>query len=100
MSHSRAYLCVTIDTECDKGQGWRTQRPLAFAGVLEGVGRRLQPLFAEYRAKPTYLLSPEVMRDAASVELLRRIAPNVELGALCVSVTITARRPSSTRGPP
>lgn len=80
MSHSRAYLCVTIDTECDKGQGWRTQRPLAFAGVLEGVGRRLQPLFAEYRAKPTYLLSPEVMRDAASVELLRRIAPNVELG--------------------
>src|SRR5688500_17746239 len=77
---SRAYLCVTIDTECDKGKAWKTRRPLAFEGIHEGVAQRLQPLFAEYRAKPTYLLSPEVMRDERSVELFRRLAPNVALG--------------------
>ncbi len=77
---SRAYLCVTIDTECDKGPAWKTRRPLAFEGIHEGVARRLQPLFGEYRAKPTYLLSPEVLRDARSVDLFRSLASSVALG--------------------
>lgn len=77
---SRAYLCVSVDTECDKGEGWRTQRPLAFAGVRQGIGERLQPLFARFGAKPTYLVSPEVLRDEASVEVLRRCEPSCELG--------------------
>ncbi len=77
---SRSYLCVTVDTECDKGAAWKVRRPLAFDGIHEGVGRRLQPLFAHYRAKPTYLLSPEVMRDEASVELFRGLATGAELG--------------------
>lgn len=77
---SRAYLCVSIDTESDKGRGWRSKRPMAFEGVSDGVARRLQPLFALYGAKPTYLLSPEVLRDEASVETFRRIGPSCELG--------------------
>jgi hypothetical protein len=77
---SRAYLCVTIDTESDKGRGWRSQRPMAFHGVTEGVVRRLQPLFARFGAKPTYLLSPEVLRDPACSEVFRRLAPACELG--------------------
>jgi hypothetical protein len=67
---ARAYLCVSIDCECDKGPGWRSQRPLAFAGVSDGIAKRLQPMFERRRAKATYLLSPEVMRDARSVEAL------------------------------
>lgn len=77
---ARAYLCVGIDTECDKGPGWRCERPLAFSAIHEGVAGRLQPLFREHGAKPTYLLSPEVMRDDASVETLRRLDGDHELG--------------------
>jgi hypothetical protein len=62
---------VTIDCECDKGPAWRTRKPLAFAGVHAGIGERLHPLFERLGAKPTYLLSPELLRDAAVVERLR-----------------------------
>jgi len=61
---------VTIDCECDKGPAWRTRRPLAFEGVHAGIGQRLHPLFERLGAKPTYLLSPELLRDAACVERL------------------------------
>ena len=77
---SRAYLCVSIDTESDKGKGWRSRRPLSFGGITDGVVQRLHPLFVRFGAKPTYLLSPEVMRDEASVTVFRRIAPSCELG--------------------
>jgi hypothetical protein len=77
---ARSYLCVSIDCECDKGAGWRSQRPLAFQGIAEGIGARLHPLFLRYGAKPTYLLSPEVMRDPRSVELLAGLRA-AELGA-------------------
>jgi len=74
------FLCVSIDCECDKGPGWRTRRPLTFEGVRTGVGDRLDPLFRRFGAKPTYLVSPEVLRDAASVERFTRVA-GCELGA-------------------
>ena len=68
----RAYLTVTIDTECDKGPGWRVVRPMAFAGVTDGVAQRLEPLFATTGGKGTYLLSGEVLDDPASLEVFRR----------------------------
>jgi len=74
----RAYLTVTIDTECDKGKGWRVEKPLAFRGVTCGVHERLEPLFASYGAKGTYLVSGEVLDDPASVDILRRT--NADLG--------------------
>lgn len=77
---SRAYLCVSIDTESDKGHGWLCKRPMAFEGVRDGVVKRLHPLFLEHGAKPTYLLSPEVMRDEASVEVFRKLESTSELG--------------------
>lgn len=80
MACSRAYLCVSIDTECDKGKGWRCQRPISFAGIHDGLRTRLQPLFESFGAKPTYLLSPEVLRDEASVEVLRALEDRAELG--------------------
>lgn len=78
---SRAYLCVSIDTESDKGPAWRSRRPMSFNGIHVGVRERLQPLFASYGAKPTYLVSPEVIRDERSAEVLRSIGPSCELGS-------------------
>lgn len=77
---SRAYLCVSIDTECDKGKGWRCRRPMSFEGITDGIVKRLHPLFERFGAKPTYLLSPEVLRDEASVETFRRLMPSSDLG--------------------
>jgi hypothetical protein len=76
-----AFLVVSIDCECDKGAAWRCQKPLSFRGVTEGIAARLQPLFARHGAKPTYLLSAEVMRDAASVDTLLALPGDHELGA-------------------
>lgn len=66
-------LLVTIDTECDKSSNWRTASPLTFRGVTETIPGRLQPLFARFGIRPTYLLSPEVMTHPESVETLRSI---------------------------
>lgn len=76
----RAYLCVTIDTECDKGPRWRVQRPLAFTATWGGIPKKLAPIFRAHSAKATYLVSPEVMRDARSVEALAKPNHDVELG--------------------
>lgn len=77
----RIYLCISIDCECDKGPGWVCRRPLSFVGVTEGMAERLHPLFQRYAAKPTYLLSAEVMRDERSVNWLRKISDQAELGS-------------------
>lgn len=78
---SRAYLCVSIDTECDKGPAWRSRRPMSFDGIHVGIIERLQPLFASYGAKPTYLVSPEVLRDERCAEALKALGSSCELGA-------------------
>ena len=77
----RAFLCVSIDCECDKGAGWRSQKPMAFAGISEGIVARLQPLFRTLGAKATYLLSPEVIRHEKSAEALQALEGSHELGA-------------------
>lgn len=74
------FACISIDCECDKGAGWRSQRPMRFAGITDGIARRLAPLFAHHRARPTYLISAEVLRDDASVEVLRAQRRSAELG--------------------
>ena len=74
------HLCISIDCECDKGPEWRTQKPLAFRGILQGVRDRLQPLLRQFRAKPTYLLSPEIMRDAQALEALVHLDGDAEFG--------------------
>jgi hypothetical protein len=79
VADARAVLCVTVDCECDKGPAWRTRRPLAFDGVHVGIAERLHPLFRRFGAKPTYLLSPELLRDARCVERLAALE-GCELG--------------------
>ncbi len=77
---SRAYLCVSIDTGSDKARGSRARRPRSFEGITDGVVKRIHPLFERFGAKPTYLLSPEVLRDAACVDAFRKLAASAELG--------------------
>lgn len=75
------FLCVSIDCECDKGPAWRSQKPMAFVGIEEGIVARLQPLFRRYGQKATYLLSPEVLRHEPSVTALASLEGDHELGA-------------------
>ncbi len=78
MNHSDLRLLVTIDTECDKSATWRTASPLSFRAVTEAIPNRLQPLFADFGVRPTYLLSPEVMLQPECVSVLRELK-NTEL---------------------
>jgi hypothetical protein len=80
MARPRALLCVSIDCERDKGPRWRVRRPASFEGVRDGVVGKLQPLLASFGVKPTYLLSPEVIRDDESAERFARLPGSVELG--------------------
>ncbi|APS00111.1 hypothetical protein [Pajaroellobacter abortibovis] len=74
------FLCISIDCECDKGLRWQVQKPISFRGIWEGIQSSLQPLFEHYRAKPTYLLSPEVIQDEQSAEMLMSLGKRAELG--------------------
>jgi hypothetical protein len=53
---------------------------MTFEGIHVGVIERLQPLFASFGAKPTYLVSPEVLRDERAAEALKGI-DSCELGS-------------------
>ena len=75
----KIHLIVSIDTECDKGVGWKIRYPFQFDSVLRGIPDVLSPLFDRNHVKPTYLLSPEVIRDPACAALLRQTR-NCELG--------------------
>ena len=73
-------MIISIDTECDKGPHWKIKRPLSFRNVTEGIPQRLSAIFDEFRIKPTYLISPEVLADADSVRLLQSMQGKGELG--------------------
>jgi hypothetical protein len=75
-----AVMCVSIDCERDKGPAWRVRRPATFEGVRVGVIDRLDPLFRHFGAKPTYLLSPEVVRDPPCVRGMAALPGSCELG--------------------
>ena len=80
MSEVASFLLVTIDTECDKTATWHAAAPLGFKAVVEAVPNRLQPLFADFGIRPTYLLSPEILTHPESCAVLRE-ARDVELAA-------------------
>lgn len=73
------FFVVTIDTEIDKSPDWRTSDKETFFSVLDGIPEKLAPLFDTYRAKPTYLLSSEVIENKECVTALKTIN-NCELG--------------------
>jgi len=76
----KIFLCVTLDTECDKNTKWETRFPLNFRSVLEGIPQKATPLFCKYNITPTYFLSPEVIRNSDCIRFLSQIT-RCELGA-------------------
>lgn len=75
----RVILVVTVDTECDKGPGWRTQFPLSFRSVTDALPKVLMPLFQRHGVVPTLLLSPEVIQNDESASVLENLR-DCELG--------------------
>lgn len=76
----KRYFCITIDVEPDCTVQWKRSDPLTFTNIDQGIRDILQPLFAELTARPTYLISPEVLNHQPSVSVLASLA-NCELGA-------------------
>lgn len=72
-------LIVSIDTECDKSANWHVPDQVTFRGVVDAIPNRLQPLFAAFGVRPTYLLSPEVMANPSCRDVLKDLK-NCELG--------------------
>lgn len=73
-------LVISIDTEVDKDPAWRISDPPSFESVRTAIPDVLGPLFDRHGAIPTYLLSPEVLDDGRSVEVLAELGDRAELG--------------------
>jgi len=69
----KTFLCITIDTEPDCTVKWNRSKPLTFDNIYTGIAKILHPLFQQYSVKPTYLISPEVLNDSRSVEVLKQL---------------------------
>jgi len=70
-------VVFTIDVEIDAGKKWKTSNPASYEGVSAGIGR-LQTRCDRYGFKPVYLISPAVMVDAASDDVLNTILERVQ----------------------
>lgn len=75
------YLVITIDVEPDCSYNWTYSNPLKFEGVSVGIKEILHPMFKKYGIKPTYLINNVVLEDNKSVEILKNLDGEYELGA-------------------
>jgi len=75
----RIFFVVTIDTEIDRSPDWKVSSDETFFSVLYGIPQKFTPLFNQFRAKPTYLLSSELMENNNCVNIFKNIK-NCELG--------------------
>jgi len=76
----KKYFCITIDVEPDCSTNWLRSDPLTFHNIEAGIGKILHPLFLDNGIKPTYLISPEVLKHNQSVRILKELT-NCELGS-------------------
>lgn len=90
-------FAISIDTEVDKSPAWTVGPRLTFRSVTEGIPERFTPLFDEHGARPTYLLSGEVIEDEASVRTLKAVR-NCELGTHLHGEFVEPRRSESMIG--
>jgi len=76
----RVLVTISIDTECDHDVNWARSKPLTFDSITEGLPNRLQPVYEDVGAVPTYLLTVEVLEDEASVATLNSLTGSYEYG--------------------
>jgi hypothetical protein len=72
---------VTVDTEIDKSVDWSVSDPPTFRSVTHALPELMEPLCERFGIKATYLVSPEVVEDAASQQVLLGLGTGHELGA-------------------
>ena len=75
----KRYFCITIDVEPDCSVNWRRSDPLTFVNIETGIDDILHPLLINHGIRPTYLISPEVLKHRQSVEILKALK-DCELG--------------------
>jgi len=75
------HLVVTVDTEVDKSADWSVSDPPTFRSVTHALPELMAPLCERFGIKATYLISPEVIEDAASHQALLGLGARHELGA-------------------
>lgn len=78
MKKNKVYVVVSIDTECDKDPKWEIPRPMRFENIFI-QNKIFKKLYADHGVKPTYLLSPEILRDDDCVNYFKNFE-NIELG--------------------
>jgi hypothetical protein len=76
----RCFFALTVDTECDKAEHWRTRYPIRCANIIEELPQLFHRRAVALGLRPTYLLSPEVLRDRDAVAALRSLEGTYELG--------------------
>jgi hypothetical protein len=72
-------LIISIDTECDKDLNWKVRQPLSFINISKLCELNEILINQLISSKLTLLLSPEVILNESSVELLKR-QKQIELG--------------------
>lgn len=91
-------FAVSIDTEADKSPTWEVPGEPAFRSVTEGIPDLLTPIFEAHGARPTYLVSSEVLEDRPASEALARVREG-ELGThLHGDAVLPERRVESLAG--
>lgn len=79
MKGNKVYVILSVDTECDKDVKWEIPQPMSFNNI-ERIVSKLMPVCNRYGVKPTFLLSPEVLQNDYSLNILKEIN-NCSLGA-------------------
>ena len=77
---TKAFMSITIYTECDKSVDWSNSNPLTYKSVTHGIPNILQPIFKKFGIKPTYFLSPEVIENQECINVFLSILDDCELG--------------------
>ena len=70
---------ITIDTEPDCDVKWKRSSPLTFTSITHGIPNFLRPIWNKNKIFPIYFVSPEVVMDNDSCEILKK---EIEQGAI------------------
>lgn len=76
--NKKVYIIISIDTECDKDPKWEIPQPMEFQNILL-QSEVFNSLYEKYNIRPTYLLSPEVLKSDICVEVFKNFE-NIEIG--------------------
>lgn len=72
---------ITLDTEPDCDLRWRLSDPLTFDSITSLIPALYRPMWNKFNVKPTYFISPNVLRSEAAINVLRNeLGRGAEIG--------------------